>query len=139
MAVRLGIVLQEGQVYCNRGSLAAEETVLQYSLVGSRFVLQYKLYCELGVGLCCNTAQAGAGHTQLGSATQPGARQGRGRLERAGGRVGHGRRARRDSERVGRGSGRGIRRAARALGARPRLAGWPRLCTRCTQPVFDPV
>ena len=33
------IVLQEGQVYCNRGSLAAEETVLQYSLVGNRFVL----------------------------------------------------------------------------------------------------
>ena len=45
--VQGGIVLQEGQVYCNRGSLAAEETVLQYSLVGSRFVLQYKLYCDL--------------------------------------------------------------------------------------------
>ena len=29
-----GIVLQESQVYCNRGNLAAEETVLQYSLVG---------------------------------------------------------------------------------------------------------
>ena len=27
------IVLQEGQVYCNRGSLAAEETVLQYNLL----------------------------------------------------------------------------------------------------------
>ena len=48
------IVLQEGQVYCNRGSLTAEETVLQYSLVGSRFVLQYKLYCELRVG-CVTT------------------------------------------------------------------------------------
>ena len=24
------------------------KTVLQYSLVGSRFLLQYKLYCELG-------------------------------------------------------------------------------------------
>ena len=44
-AWRAEIVLQEGQVYCNKGSLAAEETVLQYSLVGSRFVLQYKLYC----------------------------------------------------------------------------------------------
>ena len=43
-----GIVLQEGKLYCNRGSLAAGGTVLQYSLVGSRFVLQYKLYCEPG-------------------------------------------------------------------------------------------
>ena len=45
-------------MYCNRGSLTAEETVLQYSLVGSRFVLQYKLYCEPGVGLCRYTARA---------------------------------------------------------------------------------
>ena len=45
-------------MYCNRGSLAAEETVLQYSLVGSRFVLQYKLYCEPRVGLCRDTARA---------------------------------------------------------------------------------
>ena len=47
------IVLQGGvvgweELYCNRGSLAAGGTVLQYSLVGSRFVLQYKLYCEPG-------------------------------------------------------------------------------------------
>ena len=36
-----------------------EETVLQYSFVGSRFVLQYKLYCDLkaagGLALYCNT------------------------------------------------------------------------------------
>ena len=48
-------------MYCNRGSLAADETVLQDSLVGSRFVLQYKLYCELGEGLGRDTAWAGAG------------------------------------------------------------------------------
>ena len=72
---RVGILLQEGQVYCNKGSLAAEETVLQYSLVGSRFVLQYKLYCELGAGLCRDTARAGAGRAQLGTATRLGARQ----------------------------------------------------------------
>ena len=29
--------------------------------MGSRFVLQYKLYCELGVGLCRDTTRAGAG------------------------------------------------------------------------------
>ena len=57
---RAEIVLQEGQVYCNRGSPAAEETVLQYSLVGSKFVLQYKLYCELRVGLGRDTTRAGA-------------------------------------------------------------------------------
>ena len=60
-AWRAEIVLQEGQVYCNRGSLGADETVLQYSLVGSRFVLQYKLYCELGEGQGRDTAWAGAG------------------------------------------------------------------------------
>ena len=67
--------MQEGQLYCNRGSLAAEGTVLQYSLVGSRFVLQYKLYCEPRVGLCRDTARArqlgtlgaaGAGGTGVG-------------------------------------------------------------------------
>ena len=30
-------------------------------------------------------------------------------------------------------------RAAWALGARPGRAGWPRLCTRCTRPVFDSI
>ena len=76
-AWRVEIVLQEGQVYCNSGSLAAEETVLQYSLVGSRFVSQYKLYCELGEGLGRDTAWAGAGRcdTALGVATRPGAQQ----------------------------------------------------------------
>ena len=34
------IVLQDGQVYCNRGSMVAEETVLQYSL----------LYCDRVLG-----------------------------------------------------------------------------------------
>ena len=48
-------------MYCNRGSLVADETVLQYSLVGRRFVLQYKLYCELGEELGRDTAWAGAG------------------------------------------------------------------------------
>ena len=67
-----GIVLQEGQLYCNRGSLAAEGTVLQYSLVGGRFVLQYKLYCEPGVGLCRDTARA----RQLGMLGAAGARTG---------------------------------------------------------------
>ena len=42
MEVRLGICIARRQLYCNRDSLAAEETVLQYSFVGSRFVLQYK-------------------------------------------------------------------------------------------------
>ena len=39
-------------MYCNRGSLAVEETILQYSLVGSRFVLQYKLYCAEQEQVC---------------------------------------------------------------------------------------
>ena len=59
-AWRAKIVLQEGQLYCNRGSLAAGGTVLQYSLVGSRFVLQYKLYCELWEGHCSNDTGWGA-------------------------------------------------------------------------------
>ena len=67
-----GIVLQEGQLYCNRGSLAAEGTLLQYSLVGSRFVLQYKLYCEPGVGLCRDTTRA----RHLGMLGAAGARTG---------------------------------------------------------------
>ena len=46
-------------MYCNRGSLAAGGTVLQYSLKGSRFVLQYKLYCE--PGWACVTIQHGLG------------------------------------------------------------------------------
>ena len=83
--VQGGIVLQEGKVYCNRSSLAAEETVLQYSLVGSRFVLQYKLYCELGVGLCRDTARAGTGCAQLGAATWRWAlRHGQARAQEAG-------------------------------------------------------
>ena len=72
-------------MYCNRGSLAVEEIVLQYSLVGSRsrFVLQYKLYCEVqeqetglpvsqGKQLCRDTAlgargaQDGAGRGRWG-------------------------------------------------------------------------
>ena len=61
-------------MYCNRGSLAAEETVLQYSLVGSRFVLQYKLYCEPGIGLCRNTARARQLGARLGTQTGAGAR-----------------------------------------------------------------
>ena len=77
-AWRAEIVLQEGQVYCNRGSLAAEETVLQYSLVGSRFVLQYKLYCELWEGHCSNdTAWAGRWGAGVGAqASALGARAG---------------------------------------------------------------
>ena len=31
------------------------------------------------------------------------------------------------------------RAAAGAAGAQPGRAGWQGLCTRCTQPVFDPV
>ena len=57
---------------CNRGSLAAEEIVLQYSLVGSRFVLQYKLYCEPEVGLCRDTTR----DRQLGAAWAQGAQPG---------------------------------------------------------------
>ena len=30
-------------------------------------------------------------------------------------------------------------RGAQALGVRPGLAGWPRLCAQCTQPIFGPV
>ena len=66
-AWRAKIVLQEGQLYCNRGSLAAGGTVLQYSLVGSRFVLQYKLYCELWEGHCSNDTAWGAGSAQAGT------------------------------------------------------------------------
>ena len=70
-------------MYCNRGSLATEETVLQYSLVGSRFVLQYKLYCEPGVGLCRDTARA----RQLGAHGQRGALVGAGARSRRAGRA----------------------------------------------------
>ena len=66
------IVLQEGQLYYNRGSLTAKGTVLQYSLVGSRFVLQYKLYYEPGVGRCCDIARA----RQLGTLGAAGAHVG---------------------------------------------------------------
>ena len=92
-AWRAKIVLQEGQLYCNRGSLATGGTVLQYSLVGSRFVLQYKLYCELWEGHCSNDtawgagrAQAGAGRARLGvlgaGAAGAGARRASERAER---------------------------------------------------------
>ena len=136
VAVRLGIVLQEGQVYCNRGSLAAEETVLQYSLVGCRFVFQYKLYCELGRGLCRDTARAGAGPAQLGAATRPGAsaagrcdtargaRQGRSRRTGAAGA----RQGRAAGARQGRAAGARQGRAARKRGARGRECCWPTGC-----------
>ena len=77
-------------MYCNRGSQAVEETVLQYSLVGSRFVLQYKLYCEPGVGLCRDTAR----NRQQGALGSQGAGRARGpsRARRAcTGRAGAGR------------------------------------------------
>ena len=61
-------------MYCNRGSLVVEETVLQYSLVGSRFVLQYKLYCEPGVGLCRDTTRARQLGTRLGAQAGAGVR-----------------------------------------------------------------
>ena len=67
-----GYVVGWVELYCNRGSLAAEGTVLQYSLVGSRFVLQYKLYCEPGVGLCRDTTRA----RHLGMLGAAGARTG---------------------------------------------------------------
>ena len=111
-------------MYCNRGSLAAEETILQYSLVGSRFVLQYKLYCELGVGPCHDTARAGAGRTQLGAVTQRWAlrhgqartQQGAATLHRArdrGGRPAAGRGAGRHGRAVGSRGARGMRQGAR--------------------------
>ena len=98
-------------MYCNRGCLAAEETVLQYSLVGNKFVLQYKLYCELGEGLGRDTAWAGAGRAQLGAATRPGAQQAR-RRQVAGALVA-------DAPARGAAGGRraGGRRAGRAAGA----------------------
>ena len=144
-ACRAEIVLQEGQVYCNRGSLAADETVLQYSLVGSRFVLQYKLYCELGEGLGRDTAWAGAGRARSVQASvcrragvrcrQLGARA-RGCAEQAaaGSLAASGVRGR-----EGAGAGRG-RQALGVLGARGlgAQAGFE-LCTRCTRPVFGPV
>ena len=128
------IVLQEGQVYCNRGSLAAKETILQYSLVGSRFVLQYKLYCELGVGLGRDTARAGAGRAQLGATTRPGAQQaqaGRWGAQAAGARRRWGARGRRTlgrraagacNRRVGAAGARHLRATGRRSG-RGRLGG----------------
>ena len=65
------IVLQEGQVYCNTVECRGFKTVLQYSLVGSRFVSQYKLYCEPKVGLCRDIAWA----RQLGAQRPRGARR----------------------------------------------------------------
>ena len=92
-----GIVLQEGQLYCNRGSMAAEGTVLQYSLVGSRFVLQYKLYCEPRVGLCCDTARArklGAASARVGGARRAARARSRRRRHWRGARRACGRQAR---------------------------------------------
>ena len=166
-AWRAKIVLQEGQVYCNRGSLAAEETVLQYSLVGRRFALQYKLYCELGEGLGCDTAWAGAGRcdTALGVATRPSAQQaqagagarrrwgargawqtggrraGAGRCASAGRRPGAGGRAGGSGERGKRTLGRRADGAGRGRHGAGRCRGarpGRRLCTRCTRPIFDP-
>ena len=57
-AWRVEFGLQYTGMYCNRGGWVGQETVLQYNLVGSRFVLQYKQYCEPGVGLCRDTARA---------------------------------------------------------------------------------
>ena len=74
-------------MYCNRGSLATEETVLQYSLVGSRFVLQYKLYCVPGVGLCRDTARARQLGARLGAHGQRGAQVGAGARNRRAGRA----------------------------------------------------
>ena len=154
------IVLQEGQVYCNRGSLVAEETVLQYSLVGIRFVLQYKLNCEPGVGLCRATARArqlGALGTAGVCVGALGARQGRWRAARGtedgvrGAQAGVGACGAAGGRWVGAGA-RGVRahgrdrRAAAGAGARgarlagwPGRAGWPGLCTWCTWPVLGPV
>ena len=99
-------------MYCNRGSLAAEETVLQYSLVSSRFVLQYKLYCEPGVGLCRNTARA----RQLGA------------VGRAGGALAHGARAASARQERDRGPvGAARKRGARALGM-AWACRWPTGC-----------
>ena len=142
--VQGGIVLQEGQVYCNRGSLATEEIVLQYSLVGSMFVLQYKLYCELRVGLCRDTARAGVGRAQLGTGRGARGAGAHGALGRAG------RRARANAQAAGeRAPGRSRRLAGARQGpaghgrGRDRACCWAsRLCTRCTQPVltrFDSV
>ena len=78
-------------MYCNRGSLAAGGTVLQYSLEGSRFVLQYKLYCEPGLGLCRDTARAG----RAGGRKQALAGAGRAGAGRAGGARRRGARGRR--------------------------------------------
>ena len=122
------IVLQEGQVYCNTVECRGFKIVLQYSLVGSRFVSQYKLYCEPGVGLCRDTARA----RQLGAAGRTGWRWAR-RRERHGVRRQVGARARAEG-----GRGAGARGALARQQAHGR-AGWPRLCTwctRCTRPVF---
>ena len=123
--------------------LALEETVLQYSLVGSRFVLQYKLYYEPGVGLCRDTARAG----RVGRAR--GAQAGAGRRKRALGvlvlgaqagrrRAGQAAAARGAGARQARGRGcMGARGAGAGRGLGVLLANG--LCTRCTRPVFDPV
>ena len=109
-------------MYCSRGSLAVEETVLQYSLVGSRFVLQYKQYFEPRVGLCRDTARA----RQLGAGARSrrwGAQQALGRAAGAGARS---RRWGAQQARALRGGARGVQ--AASLGAR--AAGRAQRCAR---------
>ena len=130
-------------LYCKRRLVVGKCVAGLYcKRLGSRFVLQYKLYCELEVGLCRDTAWAGAGRAQLG--TGRGAWHGRRRaaLGRTGAQAA-GARARADTRGVAgalQARGRGVRGAARARG---RACCWAnRLCTRCTQPVltqFDSV
>ena len=90
--------------------------------MGNRFVLQYKLYCEHGVGLCRDTAQAGVGHAQLGAGAQRWGARGAGARRRQARRRGPTRGAQQTSGRgaasaQGRAAGRAAGPTGCALGA----------------------
>ena len=114
-------------------------------LAVGKFVLQYKLYCDIGArqGMAVSQYSHCAhdkaklsvqAHGVLGAATRPGAR--------AEGRCDTARGAQADAQ----GHAVGVR-GAHGKGAQPGRdlgAAWAccwasRLCTWCTQPVFDPV
>ena len=80
--------------------------------------------------LYCNTATAAGG-------TGVGRWAGAGRAQQEAGRAGV---QARGARALGRGAQRARGRALQAAaGSRQGRAGWPRLCTRCTRPVFGPV
>ena len=143
------IVLQPGGKLCCKGCI-----VLQRRGVDELCRNILKCIVTEAAELCHDTgprhSRAGPRHSRLGAGLSPKrwalGREVRGkqaRAQRAGARArGTGAGARCWGARgVGAAAGAQACRAhaAQALGAWPGRAGWPRLCTRCTQPVFGPV